>query len=219
MPHSATAIAATPDFRTSLRSVSMPVSSSSIRMPICDRPSIMPFWVSSLGKRNVAPGPKPAEQRGTQDDPRQQCAHQRRLADTLHDFAQQPSRHQQQQDFRHQYGFALAAAAGAIAGRRAVLPVWSWIACGGPNCRALRCGHSWRGTRPWAERRQTKGAAPAQRSLDRVRKCMKNPPERLLFGNAQTGFVFGAACQRPAEAPSSPQCLARWAPISATERR
>ena len=51
MPHSATASAAPPDLRTSLRSVSMPVSSNSIRMPICDRPSIMPFWVSSLGNR------------------------------------------------------------------------------------------------------------------------------------------------------------------------
>ena len=50
IPHSAMANTAHPDLRTSLRSVSIPVSSSSIRMPTCDRPSIMPFCASFLGK-------------------------------------------------------------------------------------------------------------------------------------------------------------------------
>ena len=53
MPQIAMEAAAQPDRRTNLRSVSMPVSSSSIKMPICDRPSIMPFCAASGGKRNL----------------------------------------------------------------------------------------------------------------------------------------------------------------------
>ena len=57
MPHTAIAIAAVPDFLTNLRSVSIPVSSNNIRMPICDSPSTMPFWASSRGKKKCcAPG-------------------------------------------------------------------------------------------------------------------------------------------------------------------
>ena len=72
--------------RTSFRSVSMPVSKSSISTPSLATASIM--TMPSAGKHDVVRRrPDPAEQRGAEQDAGDQLAHDRRLADALEQFA------------------------------------------------------------------------------------------------------------------------------------
>ena len=67
----------------------MPVSSSSISMPILERPAIRLFCLASFGKDEVMRGgPHPAEQRGPQNQAGQQLPDHRRLAEALHDLAE-----------------------------------------------------------------------------------------------------------------------------------
>ena len=65
-------------------------------------------------------GPDHAEQRRPQHQTRQQIAHQRGLAQTLHALAQDAADQKQQHHFGDQKAFGLAGAGRSIAGRRAL---------------------------------------------------------------------------------------------------
>src|SRR5262252_1927847 len=77
--------AALPTVRTSLRSVSIPVSSSR-RMPNCANGLLL----GRARKNGVLQiGPHHSQRRGAQHDAAQQHAHDRRLADAVHELTQQ----------------------------------------------------------------------------------------------------------------------------------
>ena len=102
-PTADTATAARPTRRTNLRSVSMPVSSRSMRMPSCDTASIMLFCSAFFGKNRVLQvRPKHAEYGGTEHDAGNELAHDGGLADPLHGLAQQPPNDEQNADLREE---------------------------------------------------------------------------------------------------------------------
>ena len=97
MPDSDDEITARVRCRTRARLVSMPVSSSSSRMPICDTASIMVLSVLSSGKIDGPPVRRQqAEHRRPEQDAGQQLAEQGRLADAAHALAQHPADQQEQ---------------------------------------------------------------------------------------------------------------------------
>ena len=88
---------ARPVCRTSLRSVSMPVSSSSNRMPNCDDASIIAFCSLACGKQGVLQIRKQrAEQGRPEHQAGDQLPHHRRLLEPQHGFAEQAADQQQQ---------------------------------------------------------------------------------------------------------------------------
>ena len=101
MPAIETLNAVLPVRRTSDRSVSMPVSSSSIRMPSCETASIIAFCSGIVGNSVCCSARQHgAQDAGAEQDPGDQLAHDGRLTDPLHDLAEQPAAHQQQDDLR-----------------------------------------------------------------------------------------------------------------------
>ena len=96
-----TLMAARLAFLTSLRSVSMPVSSRQHRGSRDRKPPRASLFVRVL--RETAPAVPPAkcpEHRRSEQDAGEQLAHHRRLADPLHGFAKQAADQQQQDDLR-----------------------------------------------------------------------------------------------------------------------
>ena len=103
---------AAPTLRTSLRSVSMPVSSSSIRMPSWRRRRSCPSAHRSGKTMSCAVGPDPAEQRRAEQDAGDQLAHYRRLADALENFAEDAADDDQQNDLENEHALGRTALAG-----------------------------------------------------------------------------------------------------------
>ena len=106
MPMSEANTAARPVWRTSLRSVSMPVSSSSSRMPNCEIASIIAFCSGFFGKQCVLKiGQQQPEQRGPEQQAGDQLPHHRRLPEPQHGFAEQPADDHQRQNLRDEDDF------------------------------------------------------------------------------------------------------------------
>ena len=90
------AIAALPTLRTSPRSVSMPVSSNSKRMPSCASKAFL--LRRGREDRVLRLGPYPAEQGGTKQQTAEEFAHDGRLADAL-DYVPKPAAHGNQEGY------------------------------------------------------------------------------------------------------------------------
>ena len=92
-PAAATVIADRPTRRTSRKSVSMPVSSSSRRMPSCETAATMLFCSAVCGNSVCCrSGADDAEHRRAEQQPAEQLSHHRRLAEALHQLAEQRGR-------------------------------------------------------------------------------------------------------------------------------
>ena len=79
-------------FLTSLRSVSMPVSSRSMNIPRSETASSIAFCSRPAGSSQTTPRP--------QQDDRDQLTHDGGLADPLHGFAKQAANQKQHHDLR-----------------------------------------------------------------------------------------------------------------------
>ena len=119
MPATEIAIAALPTLRTSLRSVSMPVSSSSSRMPNCAMPSISAFCSGAGGKiACCASGHTQPNSEGPSMQAGQQFADHRGLADALHQLAEPAADGDQQHDLDQQQEFGRTRGLAAFSSER-----------------------------------------------------------------------------------------------------
>ena len=109
-------------------------------MPICDRPSIMPFWAGSDGKMNCcAAGQTQPNSEGPSTRPASKIAHQRGLAQALHALAQHAADQQQQHHLGHQNGLRLLPVLEAPLPAAAPFAALGGHDPGRPGAVALRC--------------------------------------------------------------------------------
>ena len=106
--HSDAETEARPVCRTSLRSVSMPVSSSNSRMPNCEIASIIAFcsgfWETARAEGRAAT----ARTKKARAQPGDQLPHHRRLLEPQHGFAEQAADQHQHHDLRDEQEFGRA---------------------------------------------------------------------------------------------------------------